>query len=264
MKSTLSRLLFRAALLVGAWGCLPACANTAELPEITAYTDERPPYSFSAQGQVKGIAADLLTGACQDAGLLCRIQVVPWARGYAMALSRPNTLVFAAVRRPDREALFQWIGPIMPRSIWVWVRNDALQRTGGSTQLKDYRFGIVRGNASLPDLQAAGVPAGSISIESSQAALQRLLERGWIDAVIGTELAMNWTGRTARDSAAPMTRLTKLSDEGAYHYALSTKTDPRVVDRLQASIDKLRRNGSLDEIMKRYSQREPAATPLKP
>ena len=254
MKSTLSRPLFRAALLAGVWACLPAWANTAEMPDLTAYTDERPPYSFSVQGEVKGIASDLLVSACQDAGLKCKIQVVPWARGYALALSRPDTLVFAAVRRPDREALFHWVGPIMPRSVWVWVRNDALQRTGGSTQLKDYRFGVVRGNASLADLQAAGVPAGSISIESSQPAIQRLLERGWIDAVIGTELAMNWTGRTSRDSPIPMTRLSKLSEEGAYHFALSTKTDPRVAEKLQTSVDKLRRNGSLEEIVKRYAQ----------
>jgi ABC-type amino acid transport substrate-binding protein len=46
----------------------------------------------------------------------------------------------------------------------------------------------------------------------------------------------------------------KLADEGAYFYAFNLKSNPEVVGRLQAAIDKLKRQGRVDALVHRYTQ----------
>jgi L-asparagine transporter-like permease len=38
------------------------------------------------------------------------IRLVPWARGYSIALSKPNVVLFATLRTEQRKGLFQWVG----------------------------------------------------------------------------------------------------------------------------------------------------------
>lgn len=225
------------------------------LPELQAYTEEWPPYNYSEQknnGELKGIATELLRAACHEAGLQCKIESVPWARAYAWAQTKPNTLVYTTARKPEREQQFIWIGPLLPRSTWVFVRSDALKQHGESHELKAYRYGVVRGEAAAQDLAAAGVPASAMVADSSNAAVLKLLQGGWVDAMVETEIGMAWAQRNA--SGIELTRLAKLSDEGAYYFALNPRSDPALADRLSAALEALRKAGSIDDIVRRYTQ----------
>ena len=94
----------------------------AHAADLVAYTEEWAPYNFSANGSVQGISTDILRAACQSEKLDCDIQMVPWARAYKIASSTPNTLVFTTARKPSRESEFLWVGPILPRTTWVFGR----------------------------------------------------------------------------------------------------------------------------------------------
>lgn len=244
----------RNALLIGA-SLVAAAGVRAELPELKAFTVEWPPYSYAEQGQIKGISTDILRAACQEAALRCQVQLVPWARGYATALSQPNTLVYTTARKPEREALFSWVGPILPRTTWVWVRNEALKRQQGSRVLADYRYGVVRGEASISDLQAAGVLPTSITPDNSNTAVLKLLQNGWVDAMVDTEIGMAWSLKAPSHQNLDVSKLAKLSEEGAYYFALNTKSDPQLAEKLGAAVERLRRSGAIDEIVKHYTQR---------
>jgi len=236
-------------------GLAASAGGRASGLELNAVTNEWPPYNYQEQGQLKGISTDILRAACQEAALRCNLQLMPWARAYNTALTQPNTLVFTAARRPEREALFNWVGPILPRSTWVWARHDAVKRTQGSKTLADYRFGVVRGEASIPDLQAAGVPAQQITADNSNVAVLKLLSRGWVDAMVDTEIGMAWSIKTELASPIELTKLAKLTEQGAYYFALNPQSEPLMAEKLQAAVDKLRRSGAIDEIVKRYTAR---------
>lgn len=248
------RLFVRACALLLSGLAASADVRASSL-ELNAVTNEWPPYNYQEQGQLKGISTDILRAACQEAALRCNLQLMPWARAYNTALTQPNTLVFTAARRPEREALFNWVGPILPRSTWVWARHDAVKRTQGSKTLADYRFGVVRGEASIPDLQAAGVPAQQITADNSNVAVLKLLSRGWVDAMVDTEIGMAWSIKTELASPIELTKLAKLTEQGAYYFALNPQSEPLMAEKLQAAVDKLRRSGAIDEIVKRYTAR---------
>jgi polar amino acid transport system substrate-binding protein len=64
---------------------------------------------------------------------------------------------------------------------------------------------------------------------------------------------MAWNLRDAGLPASAVTKVSKLSEDGAYYFALNLQTDPAVVQRMQASLDKLRRLGRLETLSKAYS-----------
>ena len=89
--------------------------------------------------------------------------------------------------------------------------------------------------------------------DSSNAAVLRLLLADAVDAMVDTEVGMAWSLRSANLPSGAVTKASKLSEDGAYYFALNLQTDPAVVQRMQASLDKLRRSGRLEAITRQYS-----------
>ena len=76
-----------------------------------------------------------------------------------------------------------------------------------------------------------------------------------VHAMVDTEAGMAWSLRSVGRPAGSVTKLLKLSDEGAYYFALNPQSDPTLARKLQQALDKLRAEGRLDAISKNY---EPA------
>lgn len=228
----------------------------AQAVDLTAFTEDWPPYNYrSDDGSIKGIATDMLRAACAEAKLSCDIQLVPWARAYATAQNTPNTLVYTTARKPSRESEFLWVGPILPRTTWIYARADAVPAINSVKDLPLFRYAVVRGEAAAQDLMDAGVPAASLVQESSNASVLRVLSKGWVDGMVDTEIGMQWSLRQFEHSGGlKVTRLIPLNDQGAYFFAVNLKTDPALVARLQRGLDALRRTGKLEAIERDYLQ----------
>lgn len=224
--------------------------------DLTAYTEEWPPYNFAERGEVRGIATDILRAACAEAKIRCEFRLVPWARALAMVTSTPNTLVYTTARKASREHEFLWVGPILPRTTWVYGKKESAPTIKSFTDLAQHRVGVVRGEASVQDLVAAGIPETSMVVDSSNAAVLKLLSRDWAEAMVDTEIGMAWNLKTAQLAPADFVKLMKLSDNGAYYFALNLKSDASLHDKLQRATDKLRKNGSIDRIVGSYANRE--------
>lgn len=226
-------------------------AHAAGLSLLEAYTEEWAPYNFSDRDSLRGIATDTLRAVCQEASLACRIQSVPWARAYRNAQTRPNTLVFSTARLPEREPDFHWIGPLLPRVTWVYGRRGA-ERLGEARQLAGLRYAVVRGEAASRDLLAAGVPATALSEQASNASALRMLLSGLADAVVDTEVGMAWNLRQLQSDPGLVQPLWKLTDQGAYYFALNRQSEPGLAERLQAALERLRKRGVTEDIRRSY------------
>lgn len=227
-------------------------ATGALASDLRAYTGDWAPYNFEENGKVTGISSELLQSACKLAKLECSMESVPWARGYKIATSEPSTLIYTTARKPSREQEFLWVGPILPRTTWVYVRNDPAIVAQTAADLAKLTVGIVRGEASETDLLAAGLPESGLSRQTNNTDIIRLLRLGAIDAMVDTEVGMLWNLKTNGFPPNFMRQAYRLSDEGAYYFALNLATPPEVVRNLQAAVDKLRSSGEIHKIMQRY------------
>jgi polar amino acid transport system substrate-binding protein len=239
----------RACLLFGVAGIFVA----ANAVEITAYTEDWPPYNYAEETNIRGISTDILRATCELAKVTCDIHLVPWARAYQTVLEKPDTLVYTTARKPSRAKDFLWVGPILPRTTWVYGRS------GESSAIKDFkdlaklRVGVVREEAARQDLEAAGVPASAFVVQSSNADVLRMLNTKLVDAMVDTEIGMAWNLRSAGTPAKTVTKLMKLTDDGAYYFALNLKSDPGIAIDMQAAFDKLKRDGKVDAIIRNYT-----------
>lgn len=243
---------FVRALILSGMTALSALLAPTAAADLIAYTEEWMPYSFEENQTIKGISSDLLNEACALARLECDIHMVPWARGYKIAQNTPNTLIYTTARKPSRENEFLWVGPILPRVTWIYASMATDRQPQTLQELAPWRIGVVRGEAAQQDLLNAGVPASALVEANSNHDLMRMIQARMIDALVNTEVGMQWQLRTFTGGTVALRRILKLSDEGAYYFALNRQTDPQRVRKLQASIDQLRRNGRLDAIVQSY------------
>ena len=230
-----------------------AVCLAAQAVDLRAYTGDWAPYNYEEGGKVTGIATDVLVLACKQAKLTCSTEMLPWARSYKIATTEPNTLTYTTARKPAREQEFIWVGPLLPRTTWVYVRNDPAIGTKMPVDLSKLTIGIVRGEASETDLLAAGLPESGLSRQPTNADVIRLLRLGVIDGMVDTEIGMLWNLKTNGFAPNFVRQGYRLSDEGAYYYALNLNTAPETVKKLQTAVDRLRNSGEIQKIVQRYT-----------
>lgn len=237
-----------AAAMLGVTSSLAAVAA-----DLKAYTEDWPPYNYEENATVRGISTEVLRAACSAAKLDCSVELVPWARAYKTAQTQPGTLAYTTARKPSREHEFAWVGPILPRTTWVYVRNTLPANDTADPDWATLRFGVVRGEAAAQDLLARGVPADNLIELATNHDVIRLLQSGSIDAMVETEVGMLWSLRKLGVAANTVRKSAKLTDEGAYYFALHPGTDARIVARLQSALDKLQATGRVNRIVRSYT-----------
>ena len=238
--------------LLGVTGLLCHARPTSPSAILTAYTEEWPPYNFTEHDAVRGIATDALLAACALAHIQCTVHVVPWARGYHVVQNTPNTVLYTTARKADREDAFIWVGPLLPRTTWVYARQAPNPPVRDIPSLAGWRIGIVRDEASYQDLLAAGLPTRALVEDSSNRLILRMMMSGIVQAMVNTEIGMAWDLRKLGLPPNSVAKVIKLSEEGAYYFALNLHTDPALVRQLQEALDTLRNEGRIEAIRQQY------------
>ncbi|MGM0785640.1 MAG: substrate-binding periplasmic protein [Pseudomonadota bacterium] len=222
---------------------LPMTA-AAELSSLTFITEEYPPYNYQRDGQPEGIAVELLeriltrTDTPRDRH---DIQFYPWARGYDMALTEPNTVLFSTTRTEQRESLFQWVGPIATDRVSLIARRDADIHLDDLEALidSDYRVAVIREDIGAQRLHEAGVPDSRIQVAMSNDSALHMLERGRVDLWAYGEDVAFWMMEQKGLSQSDFEAILPISESDLY-FALHRDTDPTLVATLQNALDRLR------------------------
>jgi len=219
---------------------------------ITAFGEEFPPYSFAVDGQASGIASDLLRAVCLDAGVDCRIQILPWSRAYRDALNIPNTMVFLTVRSPDRESQFDWIGPVLPREIWLYGLADFSAPIRSFDELAGYRIAVVYNDVSVVQLKEAGAPETTFNFVTSHDSTLRMLFGHRVDLAADTEIAMRWYLRHNGHESDEVRKVLLLPMREELYFAINKDSDAATVERLKQSWAKIAASPLRDEVVQRY------------
>jgi polar amino acid transport system substrate-binding protein len=237
-------------ILLFLFGPAPAGAQ-----EVRVVTEFNPPFTFDTRDGASGIATDLFLRMAARAEIDVErkdIRVWPWARGYKEILEKSDVILYAMARTPGRERLFQWIGPIMPlHSSLFALKARGITIKDPAEEAGLYRYGTMRASASEQKMIQLGVPAGRMdSVHDRKLNIRKLLQ-GHIDVLVGNEPATLYTIRQMGLDPAQFEVVHRLMSVELY-YAASLDMDPSLVRRLQAALDSLRADGSVERIIARY------------
>ncbi|MCL9781334.1 transporter substrate-binding domain-containing protein [Vibrio sp. S4M6] len=234
---------YLAAILVFNSGALHADHSTS-LDRLTYVTEEYPPYNYTFDNELTGIAVDLLLRASEISGdviPLSGISVLPWSEGYRAALVGDDTVVFSTTRTKLREHLFQWVGPISKTRIVVLAHRESGISINSVQDLMNHSIGVIRDDVGEQLLLELGVPRESMQERSGAQALARSLKKKRIDLWAYEENVARWwfdkSGYNQKDF-----EVVYLLKESELYYAFNKNIDLVLINKLQRALNIIKEN----------------------
>jgi polar amino acid transport system substrate-binding protein len=229
-------------------------ADSASLP-IRVVTENLAPYNMLENGEITGLSTDVVKAVFSRVGSTTRIELLPWARAYDLALNADNILIYSIARTPEREHLFKWIGPIAPTSWFLFSLAERPIVLNSLEDAKQYSIATVNKDVGEEYLLAHGFQVGA-QLRSSVMYEQnyRKLKVDRVDLWIGNELNALSLMRQNGDDPITIVRslaLPELSSAGLF-MAFSLGTPDDVVDRYRLAFDEIRRDGTFEGIQNKW------------
>ncbi|OWJ95620.1 amino acid ABC transporter substrate-binding protein [Pseudomonas sp. A46] len=234
-----------------------AGAARAEVDEhysVVLLTENFPPYNMSINGKnfaqednIDGIAVDIVREMFKRAEVKYSLTLrFPWDRIYKLALEKPGYGVFVTARLPEREQSFKWVGPIGPDDWVMLARADTPISLSSLDDARQYKVGAYKGDAIAEYLiQQKLEPVTALRDQENA----KKLEKGQIDLWATGDPAGRYL---ARQEGVGGLKTVLRFNQAELFLALNKDVPDEVVNRLQASLDQMRAEGFVDEILDSY------------
>jgi polar amino acid transport system substrate-binding protein len=215
-----------------------------------------PPSSMMVAGAISGSSVEVVKELQRRVGDSSEIEVLPWARGYTMAVSQPNVALFATTRTPEREKLFHWVGPILANE---WAFYAMKGRMAPLKSLEEARklgaIGTYRDDAREEYLKSLGFT--NLESVNNFTASAKMLEAGRVDVFTGSDIGLNETLQAAGVDPTRVEKVFTIKKVDLY-IALSKGTDPKTVAAWQKAFADMKADGTFAVI---YGKWYPGQTP---
>ena len=215
----------------------------ASLNDMQVLTDEYPPFNYkNEQGELKGVAVELLIQAYKEAGLVLdreRFIFQPWPRSYKQVQSETDIILLSMTRTAEREKLFQWVGPITTTRIGLIAKKS---RQIKIEKAKDIEKFIIGGNPSNIGVQLVNELLGDkadVRLTPHPESLVKMLNLDRFDLWAYEEASAKLVFERFKLNPDDYESVYTLKESELY-YALNLNTDKRIVRELQQAIDNVR------------------------
>lgn len=221
---------------------------------LQLYTEEYAPVSFSHAGKAAGLATEVVEEILRRQGQTANIQVVPWARGYQTVQRTPDSALFATIRNAEREASFQWVGPIIQTHDGFYALKGSGLVIRTQTELAAAGpIAVPRDWFTFQELTAKGMP--NLLGVSEPIQMFKMLRRGRIKLILADNLSFFSRGEAANQvdylTANDVEML--LPYRTSYGYiAFWHGTDAQTLERWQTTLDTMKADGSFAAIYQRW------------
>lgn len=247
--------MLRSRLFILVWFLFGGASVQAELRLMT---EEAPPTSFSRDGEVQGFAVEVVRALIERTAEPARIELLPWTRAYHLAQQKPDMAIFATVRTPEREARFQWVGPILQGTTSFYslksrgLQFDNLEQVAASGPLA-----VPKQWYTFETLSARGLQ--NLYGVSGPKQMVTMLKHGRVQLIATEDLTLAdelSTGGLSIDEVQAHLPFMQSS----YYIAFSPQTDRERVRRWQQALLSMHEDGSFAVIFRRWF----AEAPLPP
>lgn len=234
--------------------CLPDLQPVAlnesihSLP-LKIFTEDSPPANYSKNGKPAGMSVEIVREILNRLGEKVEIEIVPWARGYSIALSRPNVALFSTTRLPQREKLFKWVGPIYTQQ-WGFYskKGSGLQINSLDEAKKVNSIGTYLNDAKEQFLKKKGF-VNLITTNKNINNIRHLL-KGDIDLWVSSDFNMPYLAWQAGINPDQLELAFSFRNVENY-IAFSSNTPDAVITAWQLALDAIKREGTYVRLIKK-------------
>jgi len=225
-------------------------STTTSVDEYSFMTEEFPPVNFTEDGQLKGIAVDLLALVLQRLNAKVTIddvKVYPWSRAYKIVQEQEKSVLFNMTRRPEREKLFKWAGPVAVSKNVILAKKSRQIRIDSVDDLKQYQICVVSEAAGELILREAGLKDKKFFKahgEKASVICARKLNSDRVDLWSYDEITAKWIIKSL--GLKPQDYAVAYSFAGTkdMYFAFHISTPDALINRFQNAIDELKNKPS--------------------
>jgi len=219
--------------------------------QITAITESAFPLSYTENGQITGVATDVVKATLESAGLAYKIDIYPWARAYKKALVDENTLIYSMARTPDRENLFKWVGQIVPiKYYFIKLRDRSDINITTLQHAKKYQIGVVIEDVRHQYLRKQGFDGLQV-VTSNEQNLAKLFKNR-IDMFPISPLGLAMLCNDAKFDCSKLENVYELSElSNGLYMAYSKTTSDEIVNNTKDALQRIKEQGIYEQFMNR-------------
>ena len=213
-------------------------------------TEEYPPVTFMKSGKPSGFVTDIVSEIAARQGNPDPIRLTSWKNAYNMTLLYPKVVLFSAERTPEREALFQWVGPVGKNNAILYAKKGSGIRI---TRLEEARNLAAIATTTDWFTEQLLKREGFRNLVSSPDPRDnvRQLMKGEVQLSVFTDITIPEIVREAGYSLSDLEPVLTVGRTDFY-IALSRDTPRAAVDAWQSTLDRLKQDGTFGKIYHRY------------
>ncbi|MCX4025757.1 transporter substrate-binding domain-containing protein [Endozoicomonas sp. SM1973] len=210
-------------------------------------TGELPPYAYTQNSQLTGVATDIVKAMMQQVGYKKLIVLRPWARAIKMSHGK-NIMIFPIARLPYREKQYLWIGPILMDAFTFAVQKQNTQQYSSIKDFIPLKVGVNRGAPTAVRLQKLGF--NNLQLVSSENINASMLLKGRFDAWYTTGLM---TQHVVKQLNQPTNAVRiAFNDITIQMYIAASLNLVDASQRWQKTLDQLKQTGQYQKILAQY------------
>jgi polar amino acid transport system substrate-binding protein len=222
---------------------------------IQIYTEACPPFSYytgkDTTRKIEGASVDIVNEIQARTGHVNKLNMSLWLDAYAIVQYLPNSALFNMTRTPEREAMFQWVGPISTSRSYFYTLASSGLTVSTIEQAKA--------------LQSIATPKGWFTHDyliqnnfqnivatalTSTEAFQQLLN-GEVQALLMTDLDVKWLAEISETPLANLTQQLQASDLKDY-IAFSLNTPASTVQQWQQYLVAMNSDGTFNTLWNKW------------
>lgn len=223
--------------------------SQAKAQTIHLKTENYPPFNMTGPGEsIIGISTEIVETLFKRAGIDYTLELLPWQRAFSLALNEKHNAVFSTTRTAEREAKFKWVGPLVENN-WVFLAKQSRNISVKSLEeAKKYRVGGYLGDAVALYLTDQGFDMDLTPKDDLNA---RKLDRDRIDLWATGHLLGPYYAK--QQGFLPCFVVPVMTfRETIMSIAFNPDTDDSIIDKLNAELEAMKREGVVTQIQGRY------------
>lgn len=243
--------------------CFIVLISSLNASSTVVYTEPNPPFNFRDKGVIQGLGFDFLEASmvtlrpkiAQE-----EIRMDSWKEVYKEALEHPNSFLISTSKIKEREALFQWVGPIATVRLGIITKKgtDLPKSNNISEILRPLKIATIKETSAEKMLFKEIGENHNLNITrvSTPAQGYKMLEYGRIDALVYTDLPFVYYLVTEGQDVSQY-RMAHVILNTDYYIAAGKEIPKEQINIMQTQLNRLKESdgkGSsmYDRIMARY------------
>jgi polar amino acid transport system substrate-binding protein len=220
---------------------------------LAIYCEDKAPAQIkNTDGTLSGFVVETVRELQKITGIRGNIEMVPWARGYHLASTYPDVMLFSMTRTKERDKLFYWVGPVNEANFYFYAKAASkIKITSLEDAKKINKIGVYRNDVRDQMLTKAGF-TNLVRSNDNVENINKLMQ-GRIDVYVSSNITMPGESLKAGITPTDLKPLFLIAQAQTY-IAVSKGTDPELPKSLNKALDEMKMDGSFKKLFEKYYQ----------